>query len=57
MKDKYFNCIDLFIVNVDRTNPLATCMYHHLFNLKKYWMWLQHLLATLKLQIKYVAKK
>jgi len=23
MKDKCFKCIDLFIVNVDRTNPLA----------------------------------
>jgi hypothetical protein len=46
MKEKYFKCIDLFIVNVDRTkqNPLSTCIYHHLFNLKKkrYWMWLQH---------------
>lgn len=30
MKDKYFKCIDLFIVT-----PLATCTYHHPFSLKK----------------------
>jgi len=35
MKDKYFKCIDLFIVTVDRTNPLAIFMFHHLFNLKR----------------------
>jgi uncharacterized membrane protein len=59
MKYKCFKCIDLFIVTVERTNPLAIFMYHHLFNLKKKKILnvAVALLVTIKLQINYVAKK